>query len=130
MNAMQAVLLPISEFGPSVSASVYKLPASVEGERLAELVAQEPQLASLVASGRAKVNGIRFAEGGGLLAIGGIMDAAVFEKAHGVLTAIGGVEFVVGAGPGCSTLPRTAIGNASVGASDRSKTAKPWWRLW
>ena len=130
MNAMQTVLLPISEFGPAVSASVYKIPASVEGARVAELVAQEPQLAMLVASGRAKVNGISFSEGGGLLAIGGIMEPAVFEKAHGLLMSIGGVEFVVGAGQGCSTLPSTAFGKVAAGAADRSRAAKPWWKLW
>jgi hypothetical protein len=127
---MQTVLLPISEFGPDVSASVYKIPASVEGERVAELVAREPQLAMLVASGRAKVNGISFSEGGGLLAIGGIMEPGVFEKAHAVLMSLGGVEFVVGAGSGCSTLPRTALGQSAVGASARAQAAKPWWKLW
>jgi hypothetical protein len=133
MDPMQALLAPFGELGPNVSVSVYKLPPSVKQTDLLvkAVVAQAPRLAALAQSGQAKVHGVGSPDSGeSLLAIGGLMETDVFEKVHGVLMAVAGVEFVVGVGSGCSTLPRTAVGQAAVGAAARAKAAKPWWKVW
>jgi hypothetical protein len=62
------------------------------------------------------------------LAIGGYLAPSVFEEAHGVVMTVPGVEFVVGCGSGCSTLPRTAFGQEATGAYGRAQAAKPWWK--
>lgn len=127
---MEAVLTPIGELGPNVSVAVYKLPTAVkESELVVGLVAQEPRLGSLMASEQARANSVRNEAGDCLLAIGGFMEPDVFAKVHGMLMCVDGVELLIGAGPGCSTLPKTALARAAVGAADRAKAKKPWWKV-
>lgn len=132
MNELQMILQPmIDEFGPDVSAAVYKLPPSVKADLVGGIVSQEPALKAQMDAGRAKVMGAMVPDGESVLAIGGHLDPDVFLKIHGVLMSIDGVQFVVGAGSGCARLPRTSLGMAAVGAHERATAAKkPWWRFW
>lgn len=133
MDALQVVIAPIEEIGDDVSVSIYKLPASVKIDVLMAVVAQEPRLKPLLRSGQAKVNGIKNGEyGESLIAIGGYIEPDVFEKIHGVVMSVDGVEFVVGAGQGCELLPVTDMARAGAGAYARSMAAssKPWWKIW
>jgi hypothetical protein len=130
MDPLVEVLQPISEMGANVSASIYKLPASVNNIIVAEIISKEPRLDALMKSGKAKVNGIIDPDGSGMLAIGGFIEPEVFASIHDVLMSIAGVEFVVGCGPGCATLPLTALGAQSAGAHKRAMSARPWWKFW
>ena len=131
MDALQIVLDSLGEIGSDISASIYKLPASVKAVLVGSLVTGEPRLKALLGS-KAKVTGVRSPDGWGLIGIGGYIEPEVFEKIHGVVMSIDGVEFVVGVGPGCAGLPVTDMARAGAGAYARSMAAasKPWWKIW
>jgi hypothetical protein len=122
-NLMQMVLQPFTELGPDVSVSIYQVPESFNNEQARALLPLLP--------GGAKMNHIAVPGGQGLLAVGGLLDPQVLLTVHGALMSIMGVDFVLGCGPGSALLPRTAAGQAAVGASARAAAAsKPKWKFW
>jgi len=131
MDMLTAVLQPINDMGPDVSAAIYKMPASVKPELIGGVIAQRPRLGELMRSGRAKVNAASSPGGEGMLAIGGFIEPEELREIHIFVMSIGGMEFVVGCGPGAALLPRTAIGEAAVGAHARAMAErKPKWKFW
>ena len=114
MDLLTAVLQPISEMGPDVSAAIYKLQASLKPELIGGIIAQGPRLGALMRSGRAKVNAASSPGSEGMFAVGGFLEPEELQEIHRLLMSISGVEFVVGCGPGATLLPRTAFGHELV----------------
>lgn len=131
MDPLQAVLNPMTEIGTDISASVYKLPAGLKPEIVMGVVSQEPRMKQLLNARQAKITGAGSPGGESLIGIGGHVPAEVFEHIHSAVMSMDNVEFIVGAGPGCATLPPTSFGRAAAGAHARSMApSKPWWKFW
>jgi hypothetical protein len=134
MDPLQEVLAPMTEIGPDISAIVYKLPPGVKAEIIMGIVAMEPRLSPILKNGKAKIRGAMAGDGSeSVIALGGYVPAAILEHVHSVIMSVGGVEFIVGAGPECRGLPSTTFGRAAAGAHARSMASsekKPWWKVW
>ena len=128
-DPFQMLLSQFGEMGNDVSVAIYQLPESVKGEIVLAVLSQLPSIKTAAGSGKCKLTGVRASDkGGGLVAFGGYMAPSVFEEGHAAIMMVPGVEFIVGAGAGCSTLPRTAFGSEAAGAHARAQAAKPWWK--
>lgn len=131
MDALAMVLQPLAAIGSDISAAVYKLPPSIKAEMIGAIAAQEPSVKAALSAKRAGITGAAQPGNFGLVAIGGYLEAQTFEKLHHAIMSLDGVEFVIGAGPSCAGLPRTALASEAAGAHARHMASqKPWWKIW